>query len=336
MRRLILVMVTVLWPLGAAAQNAVVQDIVAAHILPRFEVLAMRAADLSQAAQDTCAPDAAPLRAAYGAAFDAWVSASHLRFGPTEVADRGFALAFWPDARGATPRALNALLTAQDPVAASAEDYAQVSIAARGFYALEYLLYDAALKTAGEAAYHCTLIRTITADIDNTAAAILSDWQDSYAERLTGPEAGGTYRSDAEAVQELFKVLTTGLQFTSEARLGRPLGTFDRPRPKRAEAWRSARSARHVALSLEATRDLAARLATRDAALAETMDGAFARALTQLAALNDPAFAGVAQPQTRIKVEALQATVQRIRALVSSQLGPTLGVAAGFNALDGD
>ena len=68
-----------------------------------------------------------------------------------------------------------------------------------------------------------------------TSAAILSDWQSDYASRLLNPLTNRTYRSDDEALQEMFKVLTTGLQFTLVSRLGCPLGTYDRPHPKRAE-----------------------------------------------------------------------------------------------------
>ena len=56
----------------------------------------------------------------------------------------------------------------------------------------------------------------------------------------------------------------------------------------------------------------------------------------KLTALDDPIFAGVAFPQPRLKVEILQQSVDTIRTTVRNALGPTLGVAEGFNALDGD
>ncbi|HBR37591.1 MAG TPA: peptidase M75, partial [Sulfitobacter pontiacus] len=49
-------------------------------------------------------------------AFDAWIAVSHLRFGPSETDNRAFALAFWPDSRGATPKTLAGLITDADPV----------------------------------------------------------------------------------------------------------------------------------------------------------------------------------------------------------------------------
>jgi predicted lipoprotein len=338
MKRIILAATLALLPLTASAQtgNTVIAETVNSHIMPRFQSLAETSEHLALTAKEDCRPTSQTLRAAYTDAFDAWISASHLRFGPTEVNDHAFALAFWPDSRGVTPRTLSSLITEQNPIAASPQDYAQVSIAARGFYALEFLLYDEALSDMGDAGYYCTLVQTVAADIAGTSAAILGDWQTDYATRLLNPTSGGTYRSEEEVLQELFKALTTGLQFTSETRLGRPLGTFDRPRPKRAESWRSGRSTRHVNLSLLALDDLAQHLARDDAELANRIDESFHRSLTLLANLNDPVFAGVIEPQKRLKIEVLQQSVDTIRALVRDELGPTLGVAAGFNSLDGD
>ncbi len=339
MRNLVLAAAFAVIPVVAAAQSAQTEiaDTVNAHILPRFASLAKTTKELSETAQDDCSPRSAALRAAYDTAFDAWIAASHLRFGPTEVGDRAFALAFWPDTRGVTPKSLNRLIADQDPIAQAPDTYAQVSIAARGFYALEYLLFDPALIQAGDTGYYCTLIQTVTADIAATSAAINTDWQSGYAAQLLTPATGGaTYRSEDEVLQVLFKALTTGLEFTADTRLGRPLGTFDRPRPARAESWRSGRSAHNVALSLAALADLARHLASDDPALTADFDKAFAKVQGQLAALDDPVFARVTDPQARLKLEVAQQSVDAIRAIASQRLGPKLGVAAGFNSLDGD
>jgi predicted lipoprotein len=338
MRRFALAISVLVAPLSAQADttNAVVNSIVADHILPRFEGLADSTNAFAEMALQDCNSTSVALRAAYGDAFDAWISASHLRFGPTEVDDRAFALAFWPDSRGATPRTLTNLLTEQDPIASSAQDYAQVSIAARGFYAMEFLLYDEKLMSEGGQGYHCQLVQTISADMAATSQGILEDWKSDYASKLQNPEPTGVYRSEAEALQELLRSLSAGLQFTSETRLGRPLGTYDRPRATRAEARRSGRSSHHVTLSLTALQDLASRLAVGNADLTAHLDKGFERALSQLSKLDDPIFAGVSVPQTRIKIEVVQQSIETIRSTVREELGPTLGVAAGFNSLDGD
>lgn len=335
MRPILLACALCALPFSAHAQTEI-EDIVNGHILPRFEALAETSQALTDAAASDCTPTSDTLRTAYGAAFDAWITASHLRFGPTETQDRAFALAFWPDSRGATPRALAGLIADEDPIAETAESYADMSIAARGFYALEFLLYDDTLSTAGDPAYHCQLVQTVAADIARTSDAIWADWQDGYAETLLTPDQSSDYRTDEEVLQEVFKSLSTGLEVTSDLRLGRPLGTFDAPRPARAEAYRSGRSARHVDLSLTSLRDLADRMAVGDPDLAADLIAEFDATLARLDSLNDPVFAGVAAPQSRLRVEVIQQDVDAIRETVTMRLGPTLGVAAGFNALDGD
>ncbi|QFT57414.1 Iron-regulated protein A precursor [Sulfitobacter sp. THAF37] len=338
MKQLTILLAALLLPLAAAAQNAPARtaDVVNNHILPRVDALSDTARTLAGVAQTDCETTSPELRAAFHDSFDAWISASHLRFGPTEVGDRGFALAFWPDSRGATPGALAGLIADRDPVIDTAEGFAQVSIAARGFYALDYLLYDTGLTEGADAAYLCALVRAVSTDIAATSRAIREDWRDTYAEAMLTPGPDAPYRSEQEVLKQLFTALTTGLEFTAETRMGRPLGTFERSYPARAEAWRSGRSARNVRLSLLSLRDLADRLATGHPKVTAALDSAFVKPLDRLETLDDPVFAGVAEPQSRLRIEVIQQDIAAIRALARADLGPTLGVAAGFNSMDGD
>lgn len=323
-----------------AATTAAAYDIDAIldrHVIPGFTDLAAEAQDLQKAAQADCTATGAPLRAAYNDAFDAWMRVSHLRFGPTEEGDRAFALAFWPDSKGFTPRTLSGLIAAEDPVVDRQDSFATLSIAGRGFYALEYLLYDDAFTDAQPEAYRCALVRAVTRDIAAVAGAILDDWTGEYADLMRDAGNHDRYRSREEAAQEFFKAALAGLQFTSDTRLGRPLGTFERPRPRRAEAWRSGRSLRNVTLSLEGTRALALLLAEDAPYVAGLVADAYDRALDQAAEMaGDPVFAGVEAPQDRLQVEILQQDIDRIRQVIGARLGPELGVTAGFNAMDGD
>lgn len=317
---------------SAAAADLDPAHVVEAHVIPGFVALDDAAQALAATATESCDGEGPRLKNAYAVAFDAWVRVSHLRFGPTEMGNRGFALAFWPDIRGATPKALTALISAEDPVVFSKDGFADVSIAARGFYAMEYLLYDSVGATQGNDAYRCALIQAIARDIRANATGILADWRNGHAALFVTAGRNDVYRSREEALQELFGALSAGLQFTSDTRLGRPMGTFERPRPTRAEAHRSGRALRHVILSLEATRDLAAHLSAGDVVL----DAAFDRAIIRANDLDDPIFAGIADPQGRLRVESLQQAIDTIRQIVAADLGPRLGVAGGFNALDGD
>ena len=334
----LLIAAIALLPLGAVGQapENKIQAVVDEHILPGFSEFASTATALSEAALADCSATSSELRSAFNHAFDAWLAVSHLRFGPTEAEDRAFALAFWPDPRGSTPKTLAAMIQGEDAAVDSAASYATVSVAARGFYALEFMLYDSRIMKLGADSYRCRLVRAITADIDANARGILRDWRKNYVDLFLSAGANDTYRSSEEALQELYKALVTGLQFNSDVRLGRPLGTFERPRPKRAEARRSRRSLRNVALSLTALNRLSELLSMGHPDIAGAVDDAFDHAAKLAEDLDDPIFEGVSDPAGRLKIEILQQAINSASETVVSRLGPSLGVIAGFNALDGD
>ncbi|MBT8154338.1 imelysin family protein [Epibacterium ulvae] len=310
------------------------QSIVDTQILPAFDALAQHTQTLAQSTADSCLTAPAEMEEAFATSFDAWVTASIWRFGPSETDSRAFSLAFWPDNRGKIGKAVRTFLSPEDREVLPPEVFAQQSIAGKGFYALEFLMFDADAKDLGSAAYRCDLAQAMTTDIASTAQAIQADWTGDFRHMMQAPSE--RYQSNAEVRQELFKALTTGLQIVDDLRLGRPLGTFDKPRPRRAEAWRSDRSLRHVVLSLQALEPLALALAQDAPALQAELAQDFTHATERATALDDPRFSGVADPGTRFRIEAVKQEVVDLRALVAAELGPLLGVAAGFNSLDGD
>ncbi|GHH01497.1 imelysin family protein [Pseudodonghicola xiamenensis] len=339
MRYLIPAAVTLFTALAAPVAQAgpKTEAILDQLVLPGMRNLAERTADLDATAQADCAADSTALRAAYNQAFDAWIGVSHLRFGPAETDTRGFALAFWPDSRGMILKTVKAMIAQEDSVVDTPDGFATVSVAGRGFYAMEYLLYDTDLTTHETADYRCRLVRAQAADIARTAAAMEADWRESYADVMRNPGPDSRYKTDEEVLQEFFKAVVTDLEVDADLRLGRPMGKIDAPRPTRAEAWRSGRSLRHVVLSLTALRQLSDLLDEGDAEVAGRIDKDFDYAFSRADKLTgDPIFAGVATPQGRIRVETLQDAIRTIRTDVNQYMGPMLGVAAGFNSLDGD
>jgi predicted lipoprotein len=341
--RHLLIAVALALPLPAFAQGApevnapaIVAAALDRHILPGYARLTKETEDLAEAADRACAADDPGLGTAFHDAFDAWMGVHHLTFGPAEEENRHFALAFWPDARGMTPRSLLGLIEAADQVVDSAEDYATVSVAARGFYAMEFLLYDETLRAAGGPAYRCALVEAVARDIHATATDLRTAWERDFADLMRNAGRNDRFRSPEEALRTLFGALDQGLEVTADLRLGRPLGSFDRPRPLMAEARRSGRSLAQVVLSLEALEELALILSQDLPETQTALRDAFATALDRAATLDDPVLAGVADPQGRIRVEVLQQRVDEIRDIARAELGPALGVAAGFNALDGD
>lgn len=308
-----------------------VDEAVGRYILPSLSAFAEAAEGLKSAASADCRPEA--VMPAFHAAFDAWMTIADLRIGPSETG--ALSIAFWPDARGFTGRTLSQLIAAEDPLASDPDGYAEVSIAARGFFALEMLLFDPGFLDYAPGSYTCALVQAIATDLARQAEALEASWNHGFATtlRTAGAAGNATYLDESEALRALYTQLLSGLEFTADQRLGRPMGTFEQPRPARAEAWRSERSLRNVLLSVDAAQALAHALADRD--LPET-DAAAARVHALAGRITDPAFQGVTEPQERLHVEVVQQAVRTLRSAIEAEVGAPLGIAPGFNAQDGD
>lgn len=329
-----LALIAALLPLPALAQSSLLETAVNGHIIPRYTRVAATAEALEQAALQDCTQHSEHLRAAYHAGFDAWIGVTHLRFGPSEVENRAFAMAFWPDKKGFTAKALDRLIAAEQPLG----NFSQSSIAGRGYFALDMLLYDPRFSEVSTD-YTCRLVQAITADISGMADGILQDWTEEYGAYLitAGSETNPLYLSESEGIQELFKAVLTGLELTQAQRLARPMGSFEHPRPNRAEARRSNRSLRNIVVALQASTELTNMLtAYVGGGLSQQVDASLALSLRLAQNLDDPILAGVVTINGRFRVEALQSSIIAAATLITDEFGAALGVNPGFNALDGD
>lgn len=312
----------------AAPATADVTEVLDQHILPGHAALAAQTRALADAAAADCSPEG--LRAPYHAARDAWLGVTHIQFGPIEERGLSLAMDFWPDPRGSVSKSIARLAIDEDPIVQDPARFGEVSAAAQGFPALEWMLFT----PQREGDYTCALTRAITASLAQKAATLDADWPAFAALMRDAGGAGNTrFQSQREAQRALYTALSTGLEFLHDQRLGRPLGTFDRPRPRRAEARLSNRSLQHVTLALAALEELASLMT--DAELPQTR-AAFAEARARAEALDDPVLAGVANPAQRFEVEVLQQAVRAVQVAVMEEIGRPLGITAGFNRLDGD
>lgn len=320
----------------ALGAEDVVGAVIEEHILPGYETLERETAELEEVAGSHCKPGDTALQNAFHDAFDAWIAVSHLNFGPAEEGDRYFSLMFWPDARGITPRALSNLLKDEDPAVLDPQEFSTVSVAARGFFGMEYLLYDEQIRQSASDDYVCKLVQALAADIYATSATLEQAWREDFADLMRNAGQNDRFQNEQEVLRTLFSALDHGLEFSSELRLGRPLGEFGNPRPRLAEAWRSARSLRNIEISTASLQELALILAQDHPEVSQTLRDSFEGIAGQAAKLEPPLFADIDDPQRRFPVEVLQQRVATTRDLVRADLGPALGVSAGFNALDGD
>jgi predicted lipoprotein len=306
----------------AGPSAADVADVVQDHALPGYHRLTRATEAL--AAFDDCAVD--PLRSAWNDAFDAWLGVAHLRLGPVEDDGRVLAIAFWPDPKGIGARQMAQLLKDADPAVLKPDHVGELSVAVRGLFGMERLLYaDPPLPDA----YACALTHALADDLARVASEIEQGWQDGFAAALTLPGPGKRYLNDTETRQALLTALITGIEFNADTRVGRPLGTFDKPHPERAEARASGRSQHNIIQSLTALRAMAH---TLHGEIPQT-DAAFDRAIAQAEGVD---LARVDDPQVWLKAEILGQSIRAIRDAAMAEIATVLQVGVGFNAADGD
>ncbi|MEC7761190.1 MAG: imelysin family protein [Pseudomonadota bacterium] len=316
--------------LAASPALAGVDEAVNDYLLPHLSEFTQSANALNDVAQTNCTAEA--LKGPYNATFDAWTAISDFRLGPSEHG--ALSLSFWPDTRGFTDKSLSELIADEDPVVKDQAAFEEISIAARGFFALERVLYDGEMSAYGEGDYTCALARALTHDIADQAVALEAAWAD-FAPLLLAPGAEGntTYLDESESQRAIYTQILSSLEWTQDTRLGRPLGEVDRPRPTRAEAWRSGRSLTQAVLAAEAAVGLAQSLA--DWELPQTT-AALAEVQEQAASIDDGSFQNIDDLMKRLNVEILQQKIDAVENAVEVEVGTRFGITPGFNSSDGD
>lgn len=320
----------------APAYDKIIERAIDGYVLPRYAVLSAAASQLSHAA-DTCGGDETTLQAAYHDTFDAWLAVSHIRMGPSEQNDAAFAIAFWPDPKGFTAKTLRSLIRSKDVVVDKPGEFSEVSIAARGLFGLERLLFDPAFAGA-EDEYRCRLLHAITGDLAALAQGIETGWRTGYADALRGNGVPQVFGDDKQTVQALYGAMKTGLEFTLTARVDRPLGLDSRARPNRAEAWRAGRPNRNIQLSLLALEDMFETVfaPAMPHQAANIVRAEFYTIRRQADTLPAPLRTLINKPLGRGKVITLRFALVTMLEQMEGLLRPSLGLSLSFNTLDGD
>ena len=324
--------------------------LVANHVLPRYRRLAEETGAFSAAAENFCGAspsvDATLLRDSFHDAMRAWLGIQHVRFGPVEYFSRLQRFHFWPQARGKVARAVVAAL-ALDDAALSADRFARSSAAVQGFPAAERLLFDGdRLKNRDG----CRLLRAVTGNLRRMADGIVAGWtggETPFVRTVAepGPD-NGLFGDHREATLALFRSLHDGLQFIVDVRLKPVVGeSLEKARPVLAESRPSGRSTRNVIDSLEAARalywgeggpGLGALTARVDPKLDRLMRKAFRATLKTARSVDRPLEQAATDPALRPRVAKLALQARALKQIVRDRLSKALGLAVGFNALDGD
>ncbi len=301
----------------------------------QYSAFSQATADLTDAAVAYC--DQGAPRAAVEQAFrDTWLSWAPLdsyQFGPVELNGAALAVNFWPDKKNFVGRALRDLLAQPENAQRDPAVIAAGSAAAQGLPAIELLLDTEAPE--------CPAIIGISGFLNDMADRVYHDWFDDggWADlaRAAGPD-NPVYLSPQEFTKTLYTALDFGLIRVADQRLGRPLGTYERSFPTRAEGWRSGLTAEIIDAQLAG---IAVMIRDGFAGDIREPDRAWVlRLIEQTRARIDkigmPIPEAVKDPQTRIRVEAVRSKVDQIRHALAEDVGPGLGVDTGFSPADGD
>jgi predicted lipoprotein len=250
--------------------------------------------------------------------------------GPLSRKSRRERISYWPDPRNAVTRGLNALLDGEGESGLTPQNVADASVAAQGLPALERLLFSQdGSSSAPDAlsARECAVGQAISLNLRTIAADALAEWSE--------PEVGdfakirATLAMPDKAVEAASAVLgdvATGLRVMEDRKIP-PLfgGKGVIPDEKKAESWRSHRSARDLLLNVEA-------LQAALEAIAPFAPEAAAAANEKLA----DAAAALADPNDPNRGVNVIAAINNAKYYVVDVLPGELGVALGFNSLDGD
>lgn len=351
--RFLAVLLTALWILSAQGARAdvskdLVEDLVDGNVIPAYQRFEAKTGTLAEAVKTACAGGALStdtVKSAFAEAWLAWAGARHVVKGPVTYFDRQFRIEFWPDARNRIERALIDLREA-----GGSPEIAGATVGVQGFPALERLIYD------GEGVNDCFIAQPIAENLHGMAAEILTEWttgDSPFRKALVEPGSGaGVYFTYSESLTALMTGAVSSLEGVLRLRLKRPLGEeTGHVRPNRAEAWRSELSMDLIRSDLATVADFyhggaaeseeprgldAALHQSGETKLADLMTKAFRLTRETADKVDVPLSKAVVDPAYKGTLDDLITQVSALKALIIQQVGPALGIAGGFNAMDGD
>ncbi|MEM8855948.1 MAG: imelysin family protein [Pseudomonadota bacterium] len=346
-----LALVLVAAPVGAQerAFAPAVDRLVNTVIVPAYERFAEAASDQHARVDALCAaPSAEALSAAHEGFGDLVAAYAHIepyRFGPARDENRYERLFFWPDRRGRGLRQVQRILAEEDESATTLATLTQKSVAVQGLVALEFTLFGSGSDSlAAHAGFRCAYARTVAKAMAAVGADMAQAWRGSFAQTLA--EAGSdnpTYRSHGEVLQDILQAAATQLELAGVQKLSAVVGKApDDAKPKRAPLWRSNLTLPMVAANVDAVRTLL------EAGVGDLLDddtlvksalfelAQVDRALAPLMESGEP-FLDLAQNEGAHRRLAYAAIpLGAAQRLIAERIQGALGLAAGFNALDGD
>lgn len=317
---------------ASAADLATIGQLLRTEVLaPLYGGYADAAGQLADVHPDCAGDWRAAMRPAFVASLLAWGRLQAVGTGPAASPETAARVYFWPDKHGTATRQLGAALRDRPAALETAAGLAGQSAGLQSLAAMELLLYGELPDEA--AGFACRYAQAI-ADFQTELAA------------GTARDFAADPTADATLAQALLTGMQTTLDTVIQLDLDRPLGSdIAAARGERARAWRSSQSLPLIGAAIDTVEAVytapggfsaaivaSAELAAFDAVLRRHLELAKAA----IAAVPEPLRQAVGDPAARPRVEEVKEEVASVRRLLVERLAPALGLAAGFNALDGD
>ena len=306
------------------------------------------------------APTAANLttaQASWRAARKSWSRGEAFRFGPVKEKGISGAIDFWP-ARAETNE--KAITTGAEPFTVAAVD--QLGSNARGFRAIEYVLFDSAagdaavlakLTTDASAKRRLGYLAAVAEHLEGKTAELLAAWEPSggnFARELSEAGSGAVlFPSAKSAVDQLVNSTTFALDLVTGDKIGKPYGTKTGgvAAPDQEESPRSDNSLADMLDTLDGARNiysgtyegapgsgLSELVRLKNPALDDRMSAAFESNKSAIVAIPPPFRTAITTQ--RPAVETAYLASRTLKNSMSTEVVQVLGTALQFNDNDGD
>lgn len=344
---------------SASDAKPVLTDLTTNVILPSYQDVATKADALKgSTAALAGGPSESTLAAAQAAwreTKDAWRRTEAFRFGPVETKSISGAIDYWPG----RPATIEQAIAGDQPITVASVD--ALGSLAKGFVALEYLLFDnvggnAAIlaKLTGEGgARRLQYIAAVAEILDGKTRDLLAAWSPSgenFAKELTDAGgAGALFPSSKAALDQLVNSASFAAELVTNTKIGKPFGkkTGGVPAPEEEESPLSDNSIADMIATLDGV--IAVYTGARGG-----VDGMGVSDLVRAknASLDDRVVAGLADARAKIlaipapfrtaitanpaAVETAYQSVRDVKNTMTTEVAGALGTTLKFNDNDGD
>lgn len=322
-------------------------------IVPGYAALSVASgrlmASMAELCEDPGAATVSAARASFTEAVAAFSRIEMFRFGPARENHRFERLFFWPDRRGRGRRQVETLIAKEDPGALDVDALRKKSVAVQGLPALELVLFGKGSEGLGEgtARFRCRYGEAIAGAIDRTAHRVGEGWTDPRGFGAVMRSAGSenpVYRTRGEVVEDFLGAAAEQLRIVWELKLQRVLRDGPKTaKPKSAPFWRSGLALASVVdnidgvLGLVEEGELGTLLPSSDAGLEERIGTELRGAREALTPMSREALPGLlSDPATHRLIARAAHRIGTAATLLGGAFPQALGLATGFNSLDGD